>query len=162
MKKFLGLLFLGLLAAVTFPGSVQTLDAQPDKTVVPVSTNPEIAALQARSAIIEKQMLILGQKLDTLLQQKTSTAEPIQTPPQPVPMPPPVNNVVTNADGTITVNGTLFLPASAACGQSTVSATAAACGASQSATAGSTHQGLFSRMRDRRAARRGAASGGCS
>lgn len=156
MRKLCSFILLAALTALAFPGHSSTVDAQGvavDKS--PVSTNPEIAALQARSAVLEKQLAIINAKLDKLSAQIGGASN--LPPPAPEPIPPPIpiktNQVVFMADP------------SGACGQSTVSLTASIGGAQTdaacaSATSAPRRVGIFGGIRARRQAR--LAGAGCS
>ena len=177
MKKILGLVIIGCLTALTFPGNMAPLGAQGlAKAEPPMSSNPEIAALQARSSIFEQQLSIINKKLDKLLNMPpatvpTSMPEPIQLPAPLPPSAPPAP--ILRPDGTILFNGTVFVPlqATAAYGPMTVSLTADACGASLSAAACASPSSVGAAQgtprtyllpgKARRVARRSGAAGGC-
>jgi hypothetical protein len=140
VKKFLMLAIIGALTMLAFPGHNQVADAQGNPVAnPPMSTNPEIAALQAQTAVLQKQLGILNQKMDQILAKlqqpvpsppgatSTPVAEPV---PPPTPTPPP--QPMVRYDGTISFMGNTYVPLSAAgaCApaQTTVSLTADACG----------------------------------
>jgi hypothetical protein len=179
MRYLLGIIVMGALSCLAFPGHYETAYAQGVAVAQPaVSTNPEIAALQARNAIFEKQLSIINQKLDKLLNAPATPAPETVAPPraepsQPGSVPAPTAPVpLLRSDGTILFNGTVYAPLlnTTAYGPSSVSLTADACAALQSVAAcssstsagvsvGVQRPGLFGGG-TRRAARRAARSGG--
>jgi hypothetical protein len=173
--KIIGLIVLAGLACLAFPGHSQKTYAQGVAVAQPpVSTNPEIAALQARNAIFEKQLGIINQKLDQLLKAPAPAGPETVAPPRADPGPAPAIVPILRADGTILFNGTVYVPIQTI---GSVSATVDACSSAQSAAAcassssagvsvGVQRTGLFPGRAARKAARQqrrgaGAAAAGC-
>ncbi len=166
MKQFLSLAIIGALTALAFPGQPADLSAQSlASTQPPVSTNPEIAALQAQTAILGKQMAILNAKLDAILA-KFPPSTPTSLPKAPE---------VLAAPAQVQANPAAWQPeqfSACALPQTTVSLMAGACGSgaasagdfSADACGASSGQRQFRtpvRSLFRRIFRRGAAGAGC-